>query len=59
MGLALAIPLIFGGLSPNSPIYQRSIAIGQFAAKMSAEQAAAQEAACMNGARPIRCASSR
>jgi hypothetical protein len=52
MGLALAIPLIFGGLSPSSPIYQRSMAIGQFAAKMSAEQAAAQEAACMNGTAP-------
>ncbi|MBK8629779.1 MAG: hypothetical protein IPN84_06120 [Sphingomonadales bacterium] len=52
MGLALAIPLIFGGLSPSSPIYQRSIAIGQFAAKLSAEQAAAQEAACLNGAPP-------
>lgn len=52
MGLALAIPLIFGGLSPNSPIYQRSMAIGQFAAKLGAEQAAAQEAACMNGTAP-------
>ncbi len=52
MGLALAIPLIFGGLSPSSPIYQRSMAIGQMAARISAEQAAAQERACMNGVAP-------
>lgn len=49
MSIALAIPLIFGGLSTSSPVYQRSIAIGQFAGQMAAQQAAAAEEACMSG----------
>lgn len=52
MGLAFAIPLIFGGLSPNSAIYRQSIAIGQAAARISAEHQAAEEAACMSGTAP-------
>jgi hypothetical protein len=46
---SLMIPLTFGGLSTRSPVYQRAIAIGNFAGQLAGQQAQSAENSCMSG----------
>ncbi len=46
---SLLISLTFGGLSTKSPVYQRAIAIGNFAGQLAGQNAQAAENICMSG----------